>query len=243
MTEIEPTQTAPTRLQADSRPVIVGVTWAVSVLAMFSFVAGVPGLVAVGRWAQLPGPMAYLVPLLLDLGLAIFAMVATVRRGRGESATFAWSALVTLTLASMGAQVAHVVSEPAAAPWHAIAGALLASSFPAIVFASTHSILDLAIAPAPAKRNARRTKPTSKVAAAPVAARKRPVSQGPEVASSAPLRAVRTPNMGVPVVVDEDRQALRGQVLALRADGKSFSQVSEATGVSASTAKRWAKAA
>lgn len=244
MTETTPSAhaPAPTRLQADGRPIILTVTWLVGLLALASFAAGVPGLIAVGRWAQI-GPMAYLVPVLLDGGILVMALTSVVKRGRGESAAFAWSLLGALTVASMGAQIAHVLSEPSVGPWTAIAGAALAASFPALVFGSTHALLDLAIAPAPAKRNTRREKPVGKPATAPVAARKRPAAREPETVGSAPLRAVRTPAEGLPIVADADREALRGQVLALRADGKSFSQVSEATGVSASTAKRWAKAA
>ena len=245
MTEIEmtPTAPAPTRLQADGKPIILTVLWLTGILALASFAAGTPGLIAVGRWAQI-GPMAYLVPVLLDGGILIMALVATVRRSRGESGAFAWSVLGALTLASMGAQIAHVLSEPSAGPWTAIAGAALAASFPALVFGSTHALLQIALAPAPAKRNVRHAKVASKAAAAPVAARKRTASREPEAVGPAPLlRAVRTAAEGVPVVVDADREALREKVRALRAEGRSFSQISSTTGVAASTAKRWAAAA
>lgn len=234
MTEIEttPTAPAPTRLQADGRPIILTVLWLTGILALASFAAGTPGLIAVGRWAQI-GPMAYLVPVLLDGGILIMALVATVRRSRGESGVFAWSVLGALTLASMGAQIAHVLSEPSAGPWTAIAGAALAASFPALVFGSTHALLQIALAPAPAKRNVRHAKVASKAAAAPVAARKRTALRAATGAAAE----------GVPVVVDADREALREKVRALRAEGRSFSQISSTTGVAASTAKRWAAAA
>ncbi|KQT98365.1 hypothetical protein [Sanguibacter sp. Leaf3] len=245
MTEIEttPTAPAPTRLQADGRPIILTVTWLVGLLALASFAAGVPGLVAVGRWALLPGPMAFLVPVLLDGGILVMSLVATVNRARGDRSAFAWSVLGALTLASMGAQIAHVLSEPSAGPWTAIAGAALAASFPALVFGSTHALLQIALAPAPAKRNARRAKATSKAVPAPAAARKRPVMREPEAVGPAPLRAVRTPAHGVPAVVDADREARRERVRELRDAGRSFSQISVETGIPASTAKRLAAAA
>ncbi|MBS3180027.1 MULTISPECIES: helix-turn-helix domain-containing protein [unclassified Pseudoclavibacter] len=141
--------TTSTRLHGDTRTLVVAVTALVAALGIVSFTAGVPGLMAVGAWALLPGWMSALVPVIVDGGILVFSLVAVVRRARHEGAIFAWSCLAILTLGSVAAQVAHVLLESGAVTATAIAGAVVAGAFPSVVFASTHAILDLAIAPAP----------------------------------------------------------------------------------------------
>ncbi|PPF44134.1 hypothetical protein C5B85_10840 [Pseudoclavibacter sp. AY1F1] len=138
-----------TRLHGDTRTLVVAVTALVAALGIVSFTAGVPGLMAVGEWALLPGWMSALVPVIVDGGILVFSLVAVVRRARGEGAVFAWSCLAILTLGSVAAQVAHVLLGSNSVAATAIAGAVVAGAFPSVVFASTHAILDLAIAPAP----------------------------------------------------------------------------------------------
>lgn len=108
---------APARIQPDSRTVVLTTTWLVGLLAAVSFALGVPGLVDVAGWAGLPPQLRWGVPLMLDGGLVVMALVATVRRARQESAKFAWSVLALLTAASMGLQVAHVASLPGGHSW------------------------------------------------------------------------------------------------------------------------------
>lgn len=238
---------APVRIQPDSRAVVLTVTWLVGLLAVASFAAGVPGLLAVGRWAQLPDLMTWLVPVLLDGGLVVMALTATVRRARGESARFAFGWLAGLTAASMAGQVAHVLSEPSAVPWQAVAGALLAASFPALVFASTHSLLDLAVAPAPAKRAGRSgaAKATARrqtSLAAPASTVTRPALAVAESAPRRALSAVPTPATGTPAVAERDAQ--RAEAIRLREEGLSFGQIAQRLdGPSLSTVKRWCAAA
>lgn len=141
--------TVSTRLHGDTRTLVVAVTALVAALGIVSFTAGVPGLMAVGAWALLPGWMSALVPVIVDGGILVFSLVAVVRRARHEGAVFAWSCLAILTLGSVAAQVAHVLLESGAITPTAVAGAVVAGAFPSVVFASTHAILDLAIAPAP----------------------------------------------------------------------------------------------
>lgn len=138
-----------TRLHGDTRTLVVAVTALVAALGIVSFTAGVPGLMAVGAWALLPGWMSALVPVIVDGGILVFSLVAVVRRARGEGSFFAWSCLAILTLGSVAAQVAHVLLGTPTVAATAIAGAVVAGAFPSVVFASTHAILDLAIAPAP----------------------------------------------------------------------------------------------
>ncbi len=97
------------RLQPDSRPVVLAAVWLTAMLALVSFALGVPGLVALGRWALLPPVLCWGVPLLLDGGLLVMTLVVTVRRARRESARFAWACLGALTAASMAGQTVHVL--------------------------------------------------------------------------------------------------------------------------------------
>lgn len=231
---------APARLQADSRPVVLAATWLVALLAGAAFVMGVPGLLLVGEWAGLPRRLRPLVPVVLDAGLVVMALAAVVRRARSESAAFAMGALAVLTALSVSAQVAHVVVPAAAITGEVVGGAVAAAVAPLTVFAATHVLLDLAIAPAPARRRVRK----------PATSTHRPAKPSPAVKAAPPSRtAGSTPSASssVPEVkprkesaASSDRDELRAEVIRLRAEGMSYGAISEATGVPASTAKRWA---
>lgn len=233
---------APARIQPDSRPVVLAATWLVAGLALVSFILGVPGLVAVAEWAGLPPVLRWGVPLMLDAGLVVMALVATVRRARGESAKFAWTVLTALTVASMGVQVAHVAAAPGEG-WQVAVGMALAASFPAVVFASTHSLLDLAVAPAPA-RKVRRT-PARKPAAATAAKKVTNVKTAAATANSKPASALATQApVGQLVAVKPSSPRTKAadvdvsEFVRLRADGLSYARLGEALGISTSAAKR-----
>lgn len=136
---------AGSRLHGDSRGVVLVATWLVGLLAAVGFVIGVPGLVEVASWAGLTGWLRFGIPVVLDAGLVIFALAAVVRRARRESAVFALTVLGVLTVLSVAAQVGHVILP---AEYHPVAGSLVAAMAPLTVFAATHTLLDLAIAPA-----------------------------------------------------------------------------------------------
>lgn len=174
-----------TRLHGDTRRLVIFVTVLVAILGVVSFTAGVPGLMAVGAWALLPGWMSALVPVIVDGGILVFSLVAVVRRARGEGSVFAWSCLAILTLGSVAAQVAHVLLGSGSVAATAIAGAVVAGAFPSVVFASTHAILDLAIAPAP-KRGKHAEQPSE---ARAVILTERPISR-PAVDAKQPARRV-----------------------------------------------------
>ncbi|WP_051196640.1 helix-turn-helix domain-containing protein [Jonesia quinghaiensis] len=244
------------RIQPDSRAVVLTTTWLVGLLAAVSFALGVPGLVDVASWAGLPPQLRWGVPLMIDGGLIVMALVAIVRRARQESAMFAWSVLAILTVASMALQVAHVASLPGER-WALMVGMGLAASFPAVVFAATHSLLDIAVAPAPSKRRKAKTasvpvqqasqrartaastaprKSTVK-AKATAAEKTEMVGEVVQGAGEAPEKAT-TPK--VSTVDTNDREALRSRVLELRSEGKSYGKIAGETGVPVSTVKRWA---
>lgn len=230
---------APARLQADSRPVVLAATWLVAGLAGAAFVMGVPGLLLVGEWAGLPRHLRPLVPVVLDAGLVVMAVAAVVRRARRESAAFAMGSLAVLTALSVSAQVAHVVVPAAAITGEVIGGAVAAAVAPLVVFASTHVLLDLAIAPAPARRRARKPDTAARPAPRAIPSSAPSATANPKPAASVPAPEVKPRKTAV---ASAGRDELRAEVLRLRAEGLSFARIAEATGVPTSTVKRWAAA-
>lgn len=249
MTETETTPTATpsatersARIRPDSPRVAQVVVALVIALGVSALLAGVPAILAAGAAAGLHPWLCPLLAVAIDGALIVYSLVIVVRRSRSESARLPWAATVLLVAGSATIQVVHALDVAGSVSPMRVAGAAVVGVLPLLVAFNSHLLTDLLVeAPKPVRKG--RSKANRKPVAAPVAAWKRPAAREPETASPTPLRAVRTPAEGVPAVVDAGREALRRQVLALRADGKSFSQVSEATGVSASTAKRWAKAA
>lgn len=140
----------------------------------------------------------------------------------------------------MGVQVAHVAAAPGEG-WQVAVGMPLAASFPAVVFASTHSLLDLDVAPAPA-RKARRTparKPAAATAAKKVtnvkttATASKPASAPAPPASVGQLVAVK-PSAPRTKAMDVDVS----EFIRLRSEGLSYARLGEALGISTSAAKR-----
>lgn len=212
------------RLDPLSRPVALTATVLVGVLGVAAFAMGVPGLVQVAGWAGLGGPLAFLLPVVLDGGILISAVAMTVARARREPAGLARATLAGLTVFSVAAQLAHVLVPADALTPRAVWGALVAALAPAVVFLATEMLLSLAIAP-PVRRAARRA-PAAKAATAPV-----------------PAAGVEKPTRKATPARVSDREEARTEVLRLRAEGQPFSAISELTGVAASTAKRWAREA
>lgn len=225
----------PTRIQSDSLPVVLAAVSLVGILAVVSFALGVPRLVDVAEWAGLPRLLRWGVPLMVDGGLVVFALVATVRRARQESARFAWTCLAALTLASMSIQIAHVASSTGGGRQQVV-GMVLAAAFPAVVFASTHSLIDLAVAPSPMKN---RRFGTSSVRWSKVAQ-----NSNTERVTTSSIKAstVSTTKAEGPEKSSEDRDIQRKRVTELRVNGISFAKIASEIGVPVSTVKRWVSA-
>lgn len=244
MTEIEtPTATERSaRIRPDSPRVAQVVVAFVILLGVSALLAGVPAILAAGEAAGLHRWLRPLLAVAIDGALIVYSLVIVVRRSRSESARLPWAATILLVAGSATIQVVHALDVAGSVSPMRVAGAAVVGVLPLLVALNSHLLTDLLVeAPKPVRKG--RVKPTSKAVAAPVAARKRPVSREPEVATPASLRAVRTPAEGVPVVVDADREARRERVRELRDAGRSFSQISVETGIPASTAKRLAAAA
>ena len=110
-------------------------------LAVISFIAGTPGLLAAGSWAQLEGWMRWLTPAVVDGGLVFFSISAMAHRGESAPAGFLpWSFVLLLSAASVAAQATHVLGAYGGllTP-ESVVGASVASLFPLVVLASTRS--------------------------------------------------------------------------------------------------------
>lgn len=222
------TQT-PARIHPDHPALARAVAIAVALLAVTSFIAGVPGLLHVAEWAELPPTLRWVVPVLLDGALLIYGAVAVVQRARREPARFAWGVLAALTAASVAAQVAHVLAGAETGGWQTAVGAAVAGAFPALVFASTHTVLGLVVAPAPTRR---RRQAAAKAATAPRAAASAP---------SVPARpvAVPTPTDPTPAPRRVAGAQARQEALALHQAGMSQRAIAAQLGVGKTTVGRW----
>lgn len=221
-TTTDPRQAA--RLQPDSRPVVLTATWLVTLLVVAAFVMGARGLASVGGWAGLTGWQAWLVPVVLDVGLGIAALAAVVARARQEPARLARVLLVGLTSLSVVAQVAHVVLPAHRFDAQTVLGAVIAAAAPLTVLAATEVLLSLAIAP-PVRQRATRPARTIRPAASPAG-----------VAAPARVRAPGSPKAaakaaGAPRPGDDE-------ILRLKAEGLSNQAVAEHLGVGKGSVQR-----
>ncbi|QCB93282.1 DUF2637 domain-containing protein [Cellulomonas shaoxiangyii] len=134
------------RIDPDTRAVVVLTVALVATLGAVSFAVSFAGLVAVAEWAELPRWLRWAVPVFVDGALLAYTLAILVQRARGESTRFSWAALGTFTLVSVGANAAHVLGTGDVADWRTLVGAGLAALAPLGVLAATHTVADLAIA-------------------------------------------------------------------------------------------------
>lgn len=183
----------------------------VMLLAATSFSLGVPGLIYAAELASVPGPLRWLVPVMLDAGLVVFALAAVRLRAAGKPGLFPWTWMGTLTVASMGLQVVHVAAmSDGAGASEVWVGSALAASFPLITFAASHVAISLTVG-APVTKKARRaaatastTRPTTTAAKAVAALEVPAVAPEPESARPAARPAApRAPRNGQPKAPDE----------------------------------------
>lgn len=193
-----------------------------AVVASTAFALGVPGLLWAGELAGLPRPLRAGVPVILDGGLAIFGLAAVVRRAQRRPARFAWCAMGALTVASAALQVAHILAVTPNGVGRTI-GATVAATFPLLVLASTHVLLDLVVAPAPTGKRRR--------AAAAVTASATDTSLAAPRAARAPTKAVRT---SAPRATTTPVAEIR----ALAEQGMSHRAIADQLGVGKGTVQR-----
>lgn len=140
------TRPGTSRIDPDTRPVVLAAVAIIAVLGGVSFAVSFSGLVAVAAWAELPEPMHWAVPVFVDGAVLAYTLAILVQRGRGERTRFSWTALGLFTLVSVAANGAHVLGTGDATDWRTWVGAGMAALAPLGVLAATHTVADLAVA-------------------------------------------------------------------------------------------------
>lgn len=208
-------------------------------LATASFAMGMPAMLWAGALMGLPEMLRFGVAVMVDGSIIIFGLAATARRSRREPALFSWASMATLTLTSMALQTGHVLSLPPLEPMQRGVAVFVGCLIPLTVFGSTHTLLDMVVAPAPTK--ARRRAAAMKAAAVPtaVAATPSPAPAAPvaprTVAATPAPRPVTRP--AKPVAVGHLPSG--AELLALReVEGLSNSVIAKRFGTSRSKVQR-----
>lgn len=122
----------------------------VLLLAAASFTLSVLGLIQAAAWAGIPLELRWLVPIVVDSTILVYAVAASVQRARGESTALSWAAVGFFTLVSVVANAAHVLA-PGGVPQNldgpVLFGACLAAIMPVSLFFATETTARLAVAP------------------------------------------------------------------------------------------------
>ncbi|MEH0110601.1 DUF2637 domain-containing protein [Tersicoccus sp. MR15.9] len=138
------------RFEPDSRPVVLLSVGLVGVLAAASFTLSFLGLIQVAAWAGIPEQLRWLVPIVVDSTILVYAIAAAVQRARGESTRLSWVAVAFFTLVSVAANAAHVIApggDVGAITPTMLFGAGLAAIMPVSLFFATETTIQLAVAP------------------------------------------------------------------------------------------------
>lgn len=123
----------------------------VAVLAVASFTLSFLGLMQAAAWAGIPEQLRWLVPIVVDSTILVYAVAASVQRARGESTTLSWVAVGFFTAVSVLANGAHVLAPagvPATMDVTVMFGAFLAAIMPVSLFFATETTVKLVVAPA-----------------------------------------------------------------------------------------------
>ncbi|MDR6868765.1 hypothetical protein J2Y69_003389 [Microbacterium resistens] len=148
------------RVQPDSRPVLIVATVTTALLAAVSFLLSFNGLAEAASWANVPDWLAWALPAYVDGAILVYTVAALVFRSRGDDARLEWAALALFAALSVAANGVHAW---ATAPgWVQVAlGITLAALAPVSVLLTTHTIAKLIVAPptpeAPKRREGQRT--------------------------------------------------------------------------------------
>lgn len=122
----------------------------VGVLAVASFMLSFQGLIQAAEWAGITPQLRWLVPLVVDSTILVYAVAAAVQRARGESTLLSWCAVGFFTAVSVAANAAHVLAPggvPVPLEGTVIFGAFLAAIMPISLFFATETTVQLAVAP------------------------------------------------------------------------------------------------
>ena len=138
------------RIEPDSQTMVMLSLTLVGVLAAASFTLSFLGLIQAAAWAGIPEYLRWLVPIVVDSTILVYAVAASVQRARGESTTLSWVAVGFFTLVSVLANGAHVLAPAGVAATldsTVIFGAFLAAIMPISLFFATETTVNLVVAP------------------------------------------------------------------------------------------------
>lgn len=177
------------RVDPDSRAVGWLSLALVAVLAAASFTISFLGLMEAAEWAGVPMHLRWLVPVVVDSTLLVYALAATVQRSRGESDRMSWVAVGFFTAVSVAANAAHVVApggvlQPLSGA--VIFGGLIAAVMPVSLMLATHTAVSLAVAPVHGSVAQRR----KRAAALVVGRAEAPAPEGRKSGKSVPRKSV-----------------------------------------------------
>ncbi|WP_249336233.1 DUF2637 domain-containing protein [Sinomonas gamaensis] len=122
----------------------------VAVLGVASFTLSFQGLIQAAAWAGIPPLLRWLVPIVVDSTILVYALAAAVQRARGENTRLSWAAVAFFTTVSVAANAAHVLAPegvPAQLTLPLAFGAALAAIMPISLFFATESVVQMAVAP------------------------------------------------------------------------------------------------
>jgi hypothetical protein len=122
----------------------------VGILAVASFTLSFQGLIQAAGWAGIAPQLRWLVPIVVDSTILVYAVAASVQRARGESTVMSWCAVGFFTAVSVAANAAHVLAPggvPIPVDGTVAFGAFLAAIMPVSLFFATETTVQLAVAP------------------------------------------------------------------------------------------------
>ena len=243
-----------TRIEADG-PLVTGIAMAlVAVLAAASFSLSFLGLIQAAAWAGIPVQLRWLVPIVVDSTILVYAVAATVQRARGENTRISWAAVAFFTTVSVAANAAHVIApdgvpQPLTAP--VVFGAFLAAIMPVSLFFATHTTVALAVAPVHGTIEQRQRRAARKLAQAEkrtTGTDQTGMPKGPLAGPAGPANGPRRTTGNGPLVDHQKDHPSGGRKPKVKADpgkvreldGQGLSQraIAERLGVSKTTVAR-----
>ncbi|RAN79324.1 hypothetical protein B5P43_15555 [Bacillus sp. SRB_336] len=243
------------RILPDSRLFAYVVVASVIAIFLASAAVSFQGQAALAEtYMHLTGPTRFLVPVIIDASLLVYAASALVRRARGESVRLAVAASAFWMAVSITANVVHALQ-----PASVIVGAALAALAPIAILMSSVTIESLLVAPpAVGEMLDREAALTAELAASQEAVEKSVVEADQLKARIARLEAAAklTASATTPAAVVQgtpkqkalsavpdaqpitDRAALASQAVTLREEGLTLPATAQALGISLSSVKR-----
>lgn len=252
------TQAKAARIKPDSSAIAYGAAGLATAIYLGAFATSFFGQASLAAYMQIPEPIHFIVPIVIDLALVLFTLATLVRRSRKESTVFTNGATTFWTLVSVAANVLHVLvpaGEPAAWTAGTYVGATLSALMPLAALGSSLVVESVLIEPASKSETVAEpvaaqvqvkdpvVKPVARAAVitpaplpepqVPVASRPAPVAR---VQEQSPAQQLASKKNGEWSVLSMPERAERVRALGER--GMSIPKIAEALGTSESTVKR-----